>query len=96
MKHTLLIIATLFAFAGCTDENNSLPNQDDVALTDCGGADTNPQCEVVDKVLYRSSKFITLTPVEYQVKTNEFLDEDGNWLSDHRPIFASFRYTFLR
>ncbi len=76
--------------------DNSLPNQDDVALTDCGGADTNPQSEVVDKVLYRSSKFITLTPVEYQVKTNEFLDEDGNWLSDHRPIFASFRYTFLR
>ncbi|MCC6571456.1 MAG: endonuclease, partial [Chitinophagales bacterium] len=32
MKHTLLIFATLFAFAGCTDENNSLPKEGTLSL----------------------------------------------------------------
>ena len=47
--------------------------------------------EVVDKIWYRSGKNVELSVDYYALKT-DFTDEDGNQLSDHFPITATFRY----
>ena len=52
---------------------------------------TRPECEVVDKILFRSNGFITLEPVDYQVKTDD-KNGEGVLLSDHAPVFAEFAY----
>ncbi|MCR4789905.1 MAG: endonuclease/exonuclease/phosphatase family protein [Treponemataceae bacterium] len=48
--------------------------------------------EVVDKIFYRSGKNIELTPNFYAL-LEDFVDEDGNQLSDHYPITATFELT---
>ncbi|WP_255657503.1 jacalin-like lectin [Actinoplanes sp. L3-i22] len=58
---------------------------DESAITDT--------CEVVDKVLYRSSKFITLNATAYHNEHASFLTSDGLMLSDHDPISAGFSWT---
>lgn len=70
------------------------PVQDGNALQDCEGKDPdNPGCEVVDKIFYRSGDGVTLTPIEFEVLRDEFLDADGNWLSDHMPHYAKFSFS---
>jgi len=59
----------------------------------CDGLITDFECEVVDKIFYRSNNFITLTPLEFTYEDAEFRDENGNMLSDHRPVFTRFQYT---
>jgi hypothetical protein len=59
------------------------------ALTSCGNP-TSGDCEVVDKVLYRSSRYITLTPVEYLIENEKFIYTDGSDLSDHWPLKVSW------
>lgn len=73
--------------------NGTLPLQNDVSLTDCAPNATNATCEVVDKIFYRSSTKITLTPIVYKLDGTEFYDAVGDPLSDHRPMFAKFKYT---
>lgn len=51
--------------------------------------------EVVDKVFYRSNQQIQLTALEYALPSNDFLDNNGEWLSDHRPLFAKFQFNVL-
>ncbi|WP_436529671.1 jacalin-like lectin [Actinoplanes sp. HUAS TT8] len=58
---------------------------DESAITDT--------CEVVDKVLYRSSKFVTLDATSYHNEHASFLTGDGLMLSDHDPISAGFSWT---
>ncbi|GAA4587353.1 hypothetical protein BJY16_008212 [Actinoplanes octamycinicus] len=50
-------------------------------------------CEVVDKILYRSSKFLTLTATSYHNEHASFLTADGLTLSDHDPVSAGFSWT---
>jgi endonuclease/exonuclease/phosphatase (EEP) superfamily protein YafD len=51
-------------------------------------------CEVVDKIFYRSSKIIALTPTSYQLDHDDFVTPDGSApLSDHYPVIANFRYS---
>lgn len=50
-------------------------------------------CEVVDKVLYRSSKLINLAATSYHNEHAAFLDASGQMLSDHDPISAHFSWT---
>lgn len=52
------------------------------------------QCEWRDKIFYRSSDALTLTPTEYFVRT-DFINEDGDDLSDHYPIGVVFDYQAL-
>lgn len=49
--------------------------------------------EVVDKIWYRSGENIDLEATDYNLLATEFTDADGNQLSDHHPITASFKYT---
>ncbi|HYC57207.1 MAG TPA: endonuclease/exonuclease/phosphatase family protein [Candidatus Binatia bacterium] len=50
-----------------------------------GGAD----CELVDKILYRSGDGVTLRPMTYEV-LDDFRDKRGRELSDHFPVAAKF------
>ncbi|WP_030442158.1 jacalin-like lectin [Actinoplanes subtropicus] len=51
-------------------------------------------CEVVDKVLYRSSKFVTLNATAYHNQHAGFLeDSSGLMLSDHDPISVKFTWS---
>ncbi|HNW49684.1 MAG TPA: jacalin-like lectin [Prolixibacteraceae bacterium] len=86
--------------AGTTDvwiqmiKNGIAPTQGDTALV-CPSEDivTDYQCEVVDKIFYRSNNFITLTPLEFTYEDSTFRDENGDMLSDHRPVFTHFEYS---
>ena len=49
--------------------------------------------EVVDKIWYRSGKNVELTATSYDLLDTEFTDAEGNQLSDHYPISATFEYT---
>ena len=49
--------------------------------------------EVVDKIWYRSGKNVELEAIFYALLETEFADEEGNQLSDHYPITATFSYT---
>lgn len=49
--------------------------------------------EVVDKIWYRSGKNVDLTALSYDLLATEFTDENGEQLSDHYPITATFKYT---
>ncbi|MER5548138.1 jacalin-like lectin [Streptomyces sp. NPDC002589] len=55
-------------------------------------APTN-DCEVVDKVLYRSSTLVSLTANRYNDEWAKFLDSSGGNLSDHFPHTVGFSYT---
>jgi hypothetical protein len=57
----------------------------------CGPKITDADCEIVDKVLYRSNAFITLTPTNYKVRQDDE-NEDGLKLSDHPPVAANWTY----
>jgi hypothetical protein len=50
-------------------------------------------CEVVDKVLYRSSRFVTLDATYYNNDHAAFLDSSGRMLSDHDPIAVRFAWS---
>ena len=58
---------------------------DETAITDT--------CEVVDKILYRSSKFVTLNATAYHNEHAAFLDSAGAMLSDHDPISVKFGWS---
>jgi hypothetical protein len=56
-------------------------------------ASTLNTCEVVDKVLYRSSRFVTLDATYYNNDNAAFLDSSGRKLSDHEPIAVRFAWS---
>lgn len=72
--------------------NGNVPEFSTTALTSCG-TPTSGDCEVVDKVLYRNSKYITLTPTEYLMENEKFVYTDGSNLSDHWPLKVSWNFT---
>ena len=73
-------------------KNGIAPTQGAEAIV-CDGLVTDFQCEVVDKIFYRSNNFITLSPLEFTYEDAEFRDENGSMLSDHRPAYTRFQYT---
>ncbi|WP_304454090.1 jacalin-like lectin [Nocardiopsis sp. YSL2] len=50
-------------------------------------------CEVVDKILFRSSAFVDLRLADYRNDHTDFLDDDGRMLSDHYPHTAEFSWS---
>jgi hypothetical protein len=61
------------------------------ALT-CDPAVTSPDCEVVDKILYRDNGHVGLKATGYWVATDA-VDASGTELSDHRGIAATWQYS---
>lgn len=50
-------------------------------------------CEVVDKVLYRGSKALTLEGTYFNYESTKFTQANGSILSDHNPITVNFTWT---
>lgn len=67
---------------------------DDALL--CDDAAVTEECEVVDKILYRSGDDVTLTADEYRNDNADFRDDADEMLSDHYPIAAEFTWTSTR
>ncbi|KAM7206392.1 Horcolin [Naviculisporaceae sp. PSN 640] len=60
----------------------------------CSNPSTTDYCETVDKVFYRSSPLLTLTPTVYTYASKLFLQADGvSVLSDHNPVQANFTWS---
>jgi len=91
-------IAQFAADNGLTDawvrlaRGGAAPAPGDPALT-CPETDPGIECEVVDKILYRGSRLLTLDAVRYANLDADFRDDDGVRLSDHFPIAADFTWT---
>ncbi|MGW7043408.1 jacalin-like lectin [Streptomyces avermitilis] len=65
----------------------------DALVCDQSGATVPNTCEVVDKILYRGSKLVTLDATSYDNEHAAFLNSDGVMLSDHDPITATFSWS---
>lgn len=59
----------------------------------CDDQAVTNDCEVVDKVLYRGNKLISLNATLYNNEHAAFLDGEGRKLSDHDPITVRFAWT---
>ncbi|MGW0332746.1 jacalin-like lectin [Streptomyces sp. NPDC003011] len=59
----------------------------------CPATAPTDDCEVVDKILYRGSKLLTLDATRYHNEWASFLDSSGAHLSDHFPHTVDFSYT---
>ncbi|POM59278.1 hypothetical protein PHPALM_32020 [Phytophthora palmivora] len=59
----------------------------------CETANMTNECEVVDKIMYRSGKYITLTLDKWNNENEAFLDKTGKALSDHPPISSTFSWS---
>ncbi|WP_027328490.1 jacalin-like lectin [Marinimicrobium agarilyticum] len=87
-----------FIAAGFTDvwvataRGENYPESGDPALTDCSNPNSG-NCERVDKILFRSSPAVRLSLAQAQVPA-EFVDENGDPLSDHDPVAALFDVSF--
>jgi endonuclease/exonuclease/phosphatase family metal-dependent hydrolase len=77
--------------------NGVLPTNASSSLTDCGTVRTNPNCETVDKIFYRSSDKVQITPLDYRLDDPRFYynNNDTLPLSDHWPMFAKFSYKVI-
>ncbi|WP_046728882.1 jacalin-like lectin [Streptomyces humi] len=65
----------------------------DALVCDDTAATVPNTCEVVDKVLYRSSKLVNLTATSYNNEHAKFLTSDGLMLSDHDPVTVGFSWS---
>ncbi|MFD1047708.1 endonuclease/exonuclease/phosphatase family protein, partial [Kibdelosporangium lantanae] len=50
-------------------------------------------CEIVDKILFRGNRLVTLTATSYDNEHAKFLDANGAMLSDHDPITVRFAWS---
>ncbi|MFJ9903226.1 jacalin-like lectin [Streptomyces sp. NPDC101152] len=65
----------------------------DALVCDQSGATVPNTCEVVDKVLYRGSKLLSLNATSYSNEHAKFLTDAGLMLSDHDPIAVGFTWS---
>ena len=91
-------IAEFAASNGLTDawvqlERGGVAPAKGSATLSCDPAAVTDTCEVVDKVLYRSSPLVTLRATSYANKHAEFLNAAGAMLSDHDPIAVGFSWS---
>lgn len=91
-------IRELVTGAGLTDawvelERGGTPPALGAPALTCDPAAVTDACEVVDKVLYRSSPRLALTAVDFANENAGFVRADGQPLSDHYPQRVTFRWT---
>jgi endonuclease/exonuclease/phosphatase family metal-dependent hydrolase len=58
----------------------------------CDDTNITAACEVVDKILYRGSRLVSLTATSYTNDNAAFRRADGAMLSDHYPIATRFSW----
>jgi len=91
-------IRDLVAANGLTDawvreERGGVPPAAGSPALVCDDASVTDACEVVDKILYRGNRYVTLALDWYRNENAGFRTADGEMLSDHYPIAAGFRWT---
>ncbi|KAE9298283.1 hypothetical protein PF008_g23536 [Phytophthora fragariae] len=59
----------------------------------CDAKNMTNKCEVVDKIMYRGGKYVTLTLDKWNNENEAFLDKNGTQLSDHPPISSTFSWS---
>lgn len=59
----------------------------------CGVPAEPNECEIVDKVFYRSGDSVSLSALEWTYMTDFFLQPNGDILSDHNPVHVNFAYS---
>jgi endonuclease/exonuclease/phosphatase family metal-dependent hydrolase len=91
-------IASFASANGLTDawvdlvRGGDAPDEGDPALV-CDDATVSVNCEVVDKILYRSGDHVQLDAGQYRNDHAAFRDGSGENLSDHYPIAVDFSWT---
>ncbi|KAI1262630.1 Endonuclease/exonuclease/phosphatase [Xylariaceae sp. FL1019] len=65
------------------------------ADSSCGNPAESATCEVLDKIFYRSGASVSLTATSFSYEAADFLQADGNILSDHNPVLASFDWATI-
>ncbi|WP_105969117.1 jacalin-like lectin [Streptomyces geranii] len=66
----------------------------DALVCDQTGTTVPNTCEVVDKILYRGSKLVSLNATSYNNEHSKFLESGTNlMLSDHDPLTAGFTWS---
>lgn len=65
----------------------------DALVCDQTGTTVPNTCEVVDKVLYRGSRLVSLNATSYNNEHAKFLTSDNLMLSDHDPITVGFSWS---
>ncbi|KAI8651420.1 Endo/exonuclease/phosphatase domain-containing protein [Fusarium keratoplasticum] len=70
---------------GTIPENNGKSNG-------CAHPPQNNSCEVVDKVFYRSGKFVHLDAVKFNYESEIFVTKYNSPLSDHAPVRVDFAW----
>jgi hypothetical protein len=65
----------------------------DALVCDQTGTTVPNTCEVVDKILYRGSKLVSLNATSYKNEHAKFLTDAGLMLSDHDPLTAGFTWS---
>ncbi|NEC85343.1 jacalin-like lectin [Streptomyces sp. SID12501] len=65
----------------------------DALVCDQTGTTVPNTCEIVDKVLYRSSKLVSLNATSYNNEHARFLTDGGLMLSDHDPVAVGFSWS---
>lgn len=70
----------------------AVPAANDVSLMECANT-TSADCEIVDKVLFRSNGHLTLSALDYLVDSVNFRDAAGDQLSDHYPVSVNWNYS---
>ncbi|CAG9993190.1 unnamed protein product [Clonostachys byssicola] len=59
----------------------------------CSNPAPNTDCEVVDKILFRSGDSVKLNANSFSYKSDVFKQPDGNIVSDHNPVLAEFSWS---
>ncbi|MDX3778019.1 jacalin-like lectin [Streptomyces europaeiscabiei] len=65
----------------------------DALVCDQTGPTVPNTCEIVDKVLYRGSKLVSLDATSYNNEHATFLTDGGLMLSDHDPVAVGFSWS---
>ncbi|HWS33505.1 MAG TPA: jacalin-like lectin, partial [Actinoplanes sp.] len=91
-------IRTFVSANGLTDawvklERAGIPPAAGADALVCDPAAVTDTCEVVDKILYRGSRFVTLNATGYRNEDAGFRTADGLMLSDHFPISSTFTWS---
>jgi len=95
------VIEDVLSDAGMTDVWIQLVNGDvvpgkgsdiDSGCDSITGDPSGPDCELIDKIFYRSGSGVTLTPTVYTVLVDPFGDPNHGGLSDHFAVSAEFHY----
>ncbi|CAH0047298.1 unnamed protein product [Clonostachys solani] len=59
----------------------------------CGNPADDNDCEIVDKIFFRSGSSVKLSATSFSYVGSSFLQSDGNILTDHNPVLVKFSFT---